>query len=116
VGAVEEQSPVKLAEFNALCDREWAKPKRGDVVSLLLTGPSAAELCADVLSGVPGFGFLPDDPDAAVGPVGAIVREMINPITRTAVKVRVKKGGVRETARVSVMGGTFRQTWWPAST
>ena len=49
---------MKLAEFNALCDREWAKPKRGDVVSLLLTGPSAAELCVDLLAGVSGTASL----------------------------------------------------------
>ena len=105
---------MKLAEFNALCDREWAKPKRGDVVSLLLTGPSAAELCVDLLTGVPGYGFLVDDPDAAAGPVGALVSEIVNPVTRTPVKIRVKKDGTRETARVRVPGG-YRQTWWPTS-
>ena len=106
---------MKLAQFNNLCDREWSKSKRGDVVSLLLTGPSAAELCADVLSGVPGYGFLADDPGAAVGPAGAILREMVNPITRTMVRIRVKQAGSRDTARVAVMGGTMRRAWCPAS-
>ena len=43
-----------------------------------------------------------------------LVREIVNPITRTPVKIRVKKDGVRETARVRVPGG-YRQTWWPTS-
>lgn len=111
---------MKLAEFNALCDREWAKRDRGgrgDVVSLCLTGPSAAELSADLLMNPQHFGhFLYVDADE-VGDLraGAFLTKAVNPITRSVVTIRTRPGGRRETARVRVPGG-YRQTWWPAST
>jgi hypothetical protein len=98
---------VKLAEFNALCDREWEKQDRGgrgDVVSLTLTETSAEELRRGMLmAGFQGIHILPG-PD-----------EAINPITRTVVKIRTRKDGARETARVRVPAG-YRQTWWPTGT
>ena len=108
---------MKLAEFNALCDREWAKPKRGDVVSLCLTEASHEELHSDVILTGVHFGHevlleKEDLPRITAGyPIGAVV----NPITRSVVKIRTKASGSRETARVRVMGGTYRQTWWPAT-
>ena len=113
---------MKLAEFNALCDREWSKRDRGgrgDVVLLTLTGPGAAELTADVL-GDHSAAFIPLPPhiapeEAAEFRAGASLGELLNPITRTVVKIKTKEGGTRETARVRVMGGTYRSTWWAAS-
>jgi hypothetical protein len=108
---------VKLAEFNDLCDREWAKPKRGDVVSLLLTGPSAAELARDALvNGTPDLSLLRiQKSELPAIRTGAGISRVVNPVTRTVVEIKTKEGGTRETARVRVMGGTYRQTWWRAS-
>lgn len=39
---------MKLAEFNALCEREWGEA-RGDVIGLSLTDESAEELHRDVI-------------------------------------------------------------------
>jgi len=104
---------VKLAEFNALCDREWAKQDRGghgDVVSLCLTGPSAAELSTDILT----RGVYLLCTDGTLVKAGVAVNGVINPVTRSMVKIRTKPDGKRETARVRVPGG-YRQTWWPVS-
>ena len=109
---------MKLADFNALCVREWEKPQRGDVASLCLTEVGHEELSRDMIMTGVDFGHelrleKEDLPRiSAGGPIGAVV----NPITRTVVKIRTKMDGSRETARVRVMGGTYRQTWWPAST
>jgi hypothetical protein len=111
---------VKLAEFNALCDREWAKKDRGghgDVVLLTLTEASAEELGRDLLMNPQHFGHvlhLTTDDVASIR-AGDAFRQAVNPITRTVVKIRTKKDGTRETARIRVPGG-YRQTWWPAST
>ena len=110
---------MKLAEFGALCDREWAKTDRGgrgDVVSLCLTGPSAAELSTDMLINPQQFGHILhiDAGEVAALRAGAGVRQVVNPVTRTVVKIRVRPGARRETARVRVPGG-YRQTWWPAT-
>lgn len=108
---------MKLAEFNDLCWREWGKPRRGDVVSLSLTGPGAAELAADVLTQPQAASclVLMDEEEAERIRAGARVSGAVNPVTRTVVKVKVKPDGPRETARVAVMGGTYRETWWAAS-
>lgn len=110
---------MKLAEFNALCDREWAKQDRGgrgDVVLLTLTEASAEELSRDLLLDPRHFGhtmYLTTDDVASIR-AGDMFRQAVNPITRTVVKIRTKADGKRETARVRVPGG-YRQTWWPAS-
>lgn len=109
---------MNLAEFNALCDREWSKQDRGgrgDVVSLTLTGPSAAELGRDVILNPQQFGHILyiDKEDVASLRAGAGIHQVVNPITCTVVKIRVKKDAKRETARVRVPGG-YRQTWWSA--
>lgn len=112
---------MKLDQFNALCDREWAKQDRGgrgDVVLLTLTGPGAAILTADVL-GDRSAAFIPLPPhiapeEAAEFRAGASLGELLNPITRTPVTIRTRKGAKRETARVRVPAG-HRQTWWAAS-
>jgi hypothetical protein len=112
---------VKLAEFNALCGREWekrARGGRGDVVALHLTGPSAAELSADVLVNPQETGRIlrmtPGEAEAEA--TGAALTHLRNPVTRSAVQVIVKVSGNRESARVRVMGGTCRRTGLPAST
>lgn len=109
---------MKLAEFNALCEREWNKPRRGDIESLSLTGPGAAELCRDVIMDGSNWvhGLPVEMAELPAIRAGAGINRVVNPITRTVVKIRTKKDGARETARVRVMGGTYRQTWWPAST
>ena len=112
---------MKLAEFNALCDREWAKPKRGDVVSLILTEASLQELSQDVIMADWAHGTHVLYPPPGLGDgsplrAGTAVDRVINPVTRTIVKISTKKDGDRESARIRVMGGTYRQTWWPAST
>lgn len=108
---------MKLAEFNALCEREWNKPRRGDIESLRLTGPGAAELSRDVLMGYPPLEILLNikKSDLPAIRAGAAVSNVVNPITRTVVKIKTREGGERETARVRVMGGTYRSTWWPAT-
>lgn len=112
---------MKLAEFNALCDREWAKTDRGgrgDVVSLLLTEASHEELSRDKL--MHGFQhehtlYVDADEEEAFRNGKILLSHVVNPVTRTPVKIRTRPGGKRETARVRVPGG-YRQTWWPAST
>lgn len=110
---------MKLAQFNALCDREWEKQDRGgrgDVVSLSLTGPSLAELTTDVLTSRDAEKSLVSLQASGILDVvcGASLSQLHNPVTRSVVKIRVKQGGTRESARVAVMGGTCRMTWWPA--
>jgi hypothetical protein len=109
---------VKLRQFNDLCDREWAKPKRGDVVSMRLTAASHHELVGDMAM----------NPDRVITPLlwdidkadlpaireGRAAMPVVNPITRTQVRITIRAGGKRDTARVCIMGGTYRQTWWPA--
>jgi hypothetical protein len=108
---------VKLAQFYDLCRREWestARGGRGVVVSVRLTGPSLAELTADVLAGWPGTAVCAlGAPDSEVADVrGARISQIQNPLTRSIVKISARDGK-RETARVHTLGGTFRQTWWP---
>jgi hypothetical protein len=109
---------VKLADFNALCDREWRKPRRGDVVSIRLAPESAAELAGDVAiaGGDPCHPLVLyiSEEDIAAEAAGLAITRLTNPVTRTVVKIRAKQGGERDTARVAVMGGTYRQTWWAA--
>ena len=109
---------MKLDQFNALCVREWEKPKRGDIESVCLTGAGAAELCRDVLMDrtYDSCMLLIEESELPAIRAGACISRVVNPVTRTVVKIRTKPGGQRETARVRVMGGTYRQTWWPAST
>jgi hypothetical protein len=106
---------MKLSQFYDLCDREWAKPRRGDVVSLCLTEASREKLAIDVIAnGAPmGYPLLVEKSELAGIAAGAAVNTVLNPVTRTVVVIRARKGGTRDTARVRVMGGTFRQTWWP---
>lgn len=105
---------MKLAEFNALCDREWAKQDRGGrggVVSVTLTEASAEELKRDMLMYPKQFGHIlhmtEDDLRRSISCV-------VNPITRTPVEIRTRETGSRETARVRVPSG-YRQTWWRAA-
>ena len=108
---------MKLAEFNALCDREWAKPQRGDVESLHLTEAGRRELVTDMLmdGALGSCMLLVEESELPAIRAGAGINTVVNRITRTDVEIRTKKSAVRETARVRVMGGTYRQTWWAAS-
>ena len=110
---------MKLAEFNTLCDREWAKKDRGgrgDVVLIYLTEASAEELSRDVLLTPEYFGpILPfDAKDVADIRAGKPLPKVVNPITRTVVEIRTKPGGKQESARVRTPFGC-RRTWWPAT-
>lgn len=67
---------MNLAQFNDLCWREWAQA-RGDVRSLALTDDSYEELAGDTAGGMAG---------------------MVNPVTRTTVKVAA--GASIDTAEV----------------
>ena len=108
---------MKLAEFNALCDREWKNQNRGgrgDVVLITLTEASRDELADDMIVNPQQFGhilYIKADEAGNLRPI----TEVVNPITRSVVKIRTKPDGKHETARVRVPGG-YRQTWWPAST
>ena len=106
---------MKLSEFRALCEREWNKPRRGDIESLCLTEDSHRELDRDVIieGYSPGHLVLIDKAELAAIRAGAPRSSIVNPITRTVVKIRTKNSGLRDTARVRGMGGTYRQTWWP---
>ena len=66
---------MKLAEFHALCEREWGEA-RGDVTGLHLTDESLGEFETDLL-------IHPDDRcRTLLNPV-----DVVNPITRSVVKV-----------------------------
>jgi hypothetical protein len=62
---------VKLAEFNTLCDLEWARETRGDVIGLSLTNSSYTELARETNP----FERMP-----SAAPI-------VNPVTRSVVKV-----------------------------
>ena len=66
---------MKLAEFSALCEREWGEA-RGDVIVLYLTDESLSEFKTDLL-------IHPDDQcRTLLNP-----SDLVNPITRSVVKV-----------------------------
>jgi hypothetical protein len=66
---------MKLAEFNDLCHREYAKD-RGIVTQVSMSGPDHAELSADVLSSADPEKLLAPAPNAVVG---ACVHFIANP-------------------------------------
>jgi hypothetical protein len=108
---------VKLSQFYDLCAREWAKPRRGDVVSLCLTEASREELARDVIASgaLTGFPAARHEIPSCSRVQDWAVSTVVNPVTRTTVAIRTKKTGTRDTARVAVMGGTYRQAWWASS-
>jgi hypothetical protein len=79
---------MKMDQFGALCDREWALNARGDVKALSLTDGSYGELQAGAAVGYDPA-FLPPSP----GPF-----ELINPVTRSVVKIT--GGAASDTAEV----------------
>jgi hypothetical protein len=85
---------VTLGEFEELCVREWAS--RGDVIEIALPEPSVAELSADVLLSGRGiessWRWGDEDNPVLPAPVGAPVIEVLNPVTRSVVKVTVVEG------------------------
>lgn len=68
---------MKLDQFKALCGREWAQEARGDVKVLNLTDGSYAELGADVIM----------SHDSVCAPPSDEPLELVNPVTRSVVKV-----------------------------
>jgi hypothetical protein len=80
---------VKLAEFNALCEREHERDG-GIVTRLSLSPQDHAELSADVIGSLEPDGLvvrLPDGTAPTVTAVGAKVNEVVNPASRTPVSV-----------------------------
>ena len=108
---------MKLAEFDDLCQREWDRSRRGDVVSVSLTEASYEELGADIHASAPRLPYDLQDEPCACHPhvIMSHPIALVNPVTRTQVGIRVKASGAHDTARVRVMGGTCRETWWPAT-
>ena len=79
---------MKLAEFKALCEREWGEA-RGDVIGLHLTADSRRELATDVLveGYSPGHLLYIDREEVAAIRAGASISTIVNPITRSVVKI-----------------------------
>jgi hypothetical protein len=84
---------VKLGQFRALCDREWMQEARGDVQALSLTDDSYEELRADAL-----VNYDPVLVPMTLGPL-----ELMNPVTRSAVKVT--GGAASDTTEVCSVSG-----------
>jgi hypothetical protein len=79
---------VKLAEFNAICEREW-REAHGDVMGLNLTDDSRQELVNDVLTSdtFDSCLLLIEESDLPAIRAGAGIGSVTNPITRTVVKI-----------------------------
>lgn len=93
---------MKLAEFSALCDREWGEA-RGDVTGLRLTDESYRELGNEVI--IDGGRTLPvpllldiDEADLEAIRAGEFFPPLLNPVTRSPVKVT--KGASIDSAEV----------------
>ncbi len=101
---------MKLAAFKDLCDREWAKPQRGDVQALHLTDESLLELNCEVIlaSGsepwlMPMVLHIGEDDLPAIRD-GRGMLPILNPVTRST--VTVSGGSDRDMAQVySLPGG-----------
>jgi len=85
---------VKLAEFKALCDREWAKDRHGDVQALHLTDRSLLEFSTEILlAGAEDQPFLfPLIPLVGTEDIpgiraGKVFSKVLNPITRSVVSI-----------------------------
>ena len=80
---------MKLDQFKALCDREWAQEFRGDVQGLSLTAGSHRELATDVLveGYSPGHLLYIDPAELSAIRAGASISTIVNPITRSVVKI-----------------------------
>lgn len=108
---------MKLAAFKDLCDREWAKDQHGDVQALHLTNSSLMELTCDVLLAGSSDPFLfPLEPligsdDIKGKPVGAVCRDILNPITRTV--IHISGDSDRDFAEVYSMPGGLAQVTIP---
>jgi hypothetical protein len=79
---------VTLDQFNALCDREWARAARGDVKALHLTDGGYKELLTDAIT-IPGPIF---------GPIHKTTFDLWNPVTRSV--VTITGGAASDTAEV----------------
>lgn len=78
---------MKLAEFHDLCEREW-ESRRGDILDLHLTNESREELTVDVLlNGAQSQMILYITKEDIETIRGGAITCVVNPITRTAVKL-----------------------------
>jgi hypothetical protein len=78
---------MRLDQFRALCQREWAQEPRGDVVALRLTSDSYTELAGDMAAAVMR-------PQFAVKADFAAGITLQNPVTRSLVKLTGDSVGV----------------------
>ena len=80
---------MKLDQFMALCEREWTQEFRGDVQALHLTADSHRELNTDVLvkGYSPGHLLYIDREELPAIRAGAAISIIVNPITRSEVKI-----------------------------
>ncbi len=78
---------MKLADFHDLCQREWEQ-HRGDILELRLTDESREELTVDVLlDGAQSQMILYITKEDIETIRGGAISCVVNPITRTAVKL-----------------------------
>lgn len=82
---------MNLDQFNALCEHEWGHGGAfNDVVALHLTDESLADLSGDIANNGSPFDYalgnpFGDEPKPVA--VGFRASEVVNPVTRTVVKV-----------------------------
>ena len=79
---------MKLADFDALCEREWGEA-RGDVIGLCLTDDSRQELANDALTSdtFDSCLLLIKESELPAIRAGAGIGSVTNPITRSVVKI-----------------------------
>lgn len=84
---------MTLEQFTRLCQQEWSD-RCGDVTGLSLTAESRAELAAATLldSGTGAVATPPLGDDGEPVPVGLLLTEILNRVTRTVVKVSGSAG------------------------
>jgi hypothetical protein len=77
---------LRLADFNALCQDTWERGG-GDILRLHLTPESQLELTQDVLLSDTPLVVRIDEKDVGKIRAGACISNVVNPITRTTVKI-----------------------------
>jgi hypothetical protein len=79
---------VKLDQFRLLCQREWAQEdSRGDVTALHLTDASYAELEREAIMDGMAPGLELFIKDTGIPACGVTLSVLLNPLTRSPVKV-----------------------------
>jgi hypothetical protein len=82
---------VKMADFENLCEREWANG-RGDVRALTLTAESLRELSAEALGPEPSSFTHEGVTRTFSAAAGDRVSEAVNPVTRHACPITEGEG------------------------